>query len=968
MSNEDDIREIFRRAFEQSERRTINPETGEEEPPSGPPRRAARPALPSGWWRDRRLWIGLIIFLLFISFNWAVTTYTDWLWFQNVGFTDVWVKSWSTRVVSFLLFFIVAFAILRLNARFAVRGAVASSQSAFKPGEFSGFGLFLTAIALFLSFSFASAAGGMWEEFLLFLNRVNAGVNDPVFGRNLSFYFFELPVYSFLRSWLLPLLFFSLIGVVAIYAIHNLELLRASDWRPQTVAPLRRHAAILAAIIALLIAVGHLLERYTLLYSSRASDLVAGAGYTDVNVTLRILLLNATLMVIVALAFLLNISRLNLRLLVLAVGLWLFSLIVLSGILPSLVQRYVVEPNKLSRESPYLADNIEYTRRAFQLDEIETRDFGDVTPLTAEDLAENADALSNIRLWDYRVLPDNYEQLQALRQYYQFGDVDIDRYEIDGETRQVMLATRELDKSEAGLENQTWENLRLEFTHGYGIVMNPVDRFTRDGQPSFFISDIPSRSTIDLEVTRPEIYYGEEIALDDYVFAGSPRTEFSYPSGTTNVRTVYEGSGGVPLGGALNKLAFAIRFGDINILLNGDLTPETRIMFDRQIVERINKITPFLLLDPDPYMVLADDGRLFWMIDAYTVSQRYPYSEGRALNSIDPRLRSSASINYMRNAAKIVVDAYNGTVTYYVIGEDDPITATYAQVFPSLFRPIADMPASLQDNIRYPELMFRAQALQNLKYHMTDLNTFFNKEDLWVIPNETFRENSAAPIEPYYVNMRLPGEAQSEYLLIQPYTPANRDNMVAWMAARNDAPNYGELVVYTLPKQQVVDGPIQVEAQIEQDSDISPQLSLWNDGSSSAIRGNLIVIPINNSFLYVEPLYLQSEGGGSRPELKRVIVGSGGDVVMRETLGEALAALVDASQTAVIPTAGADSNEQPISLEGVEITEAVQQLIESANTNFEAAQAAQQAGDWAAYGEALELLEADLQQLLELSP
>ncbi|HFC12991.1 MAG TPA: UPF0182 family protein, partial [Anaerolineae bacterium] len=570
--------------------------------------------------------------------------------------------------------------------------------------------------------------------------------------KTLTFYFFELPVYSFVRGWFMPLLFFSLLAVVAIYATHNLEHLRTNPIHLQTLAPLRRHVAILAAILAVLIALGHFLDRYKLLLKNNGSQLVAGAGYTDINVTSRILLLNATLMLIVAVALLLNVRRLNLRLLFISVGLWFLSLFILTGILPSIVERYVVKPNQLTRESPYLQYNIDATRKAFGLDNIEVRDFGPVNPLTADDLNENADALTNIRLWDYRVLPDNYEQLQALRPYYRFGDVDIDRYEVDGVTRQVMLAVRELNKSALG--NQSWENVHLEFTHGYGLVMNPVDRFTRDGQPEFFISDIPPVSTTEIEVTRPEIYYGERNSADDIVFVGSPRGEFDYPFGETNERTNYTGTGGVPMGGFLRKLAFAIRFGEINTLINNDITPETRVMFNRNVVDRIKQITPdgFMLLDADPYVVVAD-GQIYWMVDAYTVSDSYPYSGG-----------TQSGINYIRNAAKIVVNAYDGSVTYYLVDQQDPLVSTYARAFPSLFRPLSEMPASLQAHIRYPEQMFRVQAGQYLKYHMTDLNVFFNKEDLWAIPKETFKENDSTEMEPYYVNLTLPGEDGSEYL------------------------------------------------------------------------------------------------------------------------------------------------------------------------------------------------------------
>ncbi len=955
-NNEDDIREIFRRAFEQSNP-PPRPNSPNEPPVNRPPIQ-----LPTGFLRSRRFWFFVIFLILLTSFNRIITAYTDWRWFQMVGYDSVWLTRIAAQLITFVIFFVLALTALMLNLRFALRGAEQSSPSSFLPGQYRGFRWFLRFVAGFFAFTLASAAATTWDEWLLYFNRAISPIVDPIFGRSLSFYFFELPIYNFMRGWLLPLTFFSGVAVVAIYAIHNIEPLRRGNWQPQMIAPLRRHIAILGAAFALLMAVGHYLARYGLVYDSSGNDLVAGAGYTDVNISARIYLLSATLMVVIAVALLLNIRRFNLRPLVAAVALWLISVIVLNGIVPAIIEQYVVLPNQLSREGQYLEHNIEFTRRAFGIDDVKEREFGTVTQVSAEDLAQNEAALKNMRLWDYRLLPQNYEQLQSLRTYYEFGDVDIDRYMIDGELRQVMLSARELDKS--ALPNSSWENLRLEFTHGYGIVMNPVDRFTRDGQPEFFISDIPPITTVDIPIDRPEIYYGERITSDDIVYVGNPeRGEFNYPSGATNVRTVYEGKGGVAVGGFFNKLAFVTRFGDWNALFNNDITPDTRLMFRRQILERIDAITPFLAYDFDPYLAVVD-GRLLWIVDAYTTDTRYPYAD-RFLSG-QPEDRNFNGINYIRNAAKITVDAYDGTVTYYLADESDPLVRSYAAAFPELFRPMSAMSPALRAHIRFPETLFRIQAQMYLEYHMTDVNVFFNQEDLWEIPLETFQDAGAAEqLEPYYVIFNLPGEEETEYLLIQPYTPSNKNNMVAWMAARNDGENYGELVAYVLPKQQVVDGPIQVEAQIEQDPEISQQLSLWNEGSSEAIRGNLIVIPLNNSFLYVEPLYLRSSGGGSRPELKRVIVASGGDVVMEDTLAEALAQLVNvrAAEIGNIVPLPEGGTEDDGGAAVVEVSDDLQTVIDSANANFNAAQEAQRAGDWAAYGEALERLEQDLNQL-----
>ncbi|MEM7798620.1 MAG: UPF0182 family protein, partial [Chloroflexota bacterium] len=534
-----------------------------------------------------------------------------------------------------------------------------------------------------------------------------------------------------------------------------------------------------------------------------------------------------------------------------------------------------------------------------------------------------------------------------------------------------MLAARELDK--ANLPNSAWVNERLEFTHGYGVVMNTVDRFTTQGRPEFFISDLPPISNIDIDVTQPEIYYGE--TMSDIVFAGSDLEEFNYPDANTNVYASYAGSGGVPLGGAFQRIAFALRFGETNLLFSQYITPETRVMFYRDIQTRIRQITPFLTLDSDPYIVISE-GRLYWIQDAYTTSNRYPYSAPIIYPDTGQR------INYIRNSVKIVVDAYNGEVDYYIVDqpESDPIIQAYDKIFPNLFQPFDDMPEGLKNHVRYPEQLFLIQTKQYLTYHMTDVQVFFTKEDLRQIPQEIF-DGDTVNMEPYYVMFRLPGETETEYLLIQPYTPSGKQNMIAWIAARNDPDTYGQLIAYEFPKQSLVVGPIQIEGFIDQEPAISEQFSLWDQRGSRIIRGNLIVIPLNDSFLYVEPVYLESETS-SLPELKRVIVASGERIIMRETLAEGLAALLDGTGSQIevaltdeiaVPESvvevevveeaveSTDSNEEVIDFPTSDATS--EELITLANQQFNAAQQAQQAGDWAAYGAEIEALEETLRQL-----
>ncbi len=941
-----DIPEVFRRAMEEAGWESNKGDGGGQRPPI--PR---RPQQPRG--SNRSFWIIGILFLLFISVNWVVSIYTDWLWFSEMNYQNVWLTRWSYQLLSFAAFFVVAFLILWGNWQLARRRAIKATPE-FYPRflQITGVKWILTGVALFLAFGFASSIAVRWDEFLLFLNRVPYGTADPLFGRDVSFYLFELPIYEALQQWTISLLLLTLLGTLAIYAVNNAVEIQRGQWRPQESPVLRQHVALLAALLLLLWASGYIFEIFNLNYSGRG--VVFGASYTDLNASLYALYGQLALMALAALIMLLNVFRLSLRPLLAAGALWLAVTLLVGGVYPAILQRYDVEPNELVRESPFIQYNIDYTRMAFNLDKIEVRDFGNIDPLDQQDITENRDVLTNIRLWDYRPLQATYTQLQALRPYYVFREVDIDRYLIDGQIRQVMLATRELDKTR--LPSRSWVNEKLEFTHGYGIVMNPVDKFTADGQPEFFIKNLPPESELELQVTRPEIYYGEQ--TNDEVYVGSDRDEFSYPSGNENVYTSYSGTGGVPLDTYLKRLAFAIRLGDANVLLSNEINAQTRVQLNRQIQIRIGEITPFLALDSDPYIVLTDEGNLIWIQDAFTLSDRFPYATPDSVNRI----------NYIRNAAKITVDAYNGTVTYYIADEEDPLIQAYSRAFPGLFKPLSELPENLQAHLRYPEDMFTLQTRQYLRYHMTDVRVFYNQEDVWQIPQEIY-QGGQQRVEPYYVVMRLPGELDSEYLLIQPLSPIGKDNMIAWMAVRNDPANYGELVVYELPKQELVFGPLQIESRINQDSFISQQFSLWDQGGSNVIRGNLLVIPLNNSFLYVEPIYLQADTS-ALPELKRVIVATDTRITMELTLDRALAALLLETPGEIV----LEGNGEPVVIETdaplvqtAPIDASVEELISAANAHFEAAEAAQRNGDWATYGTELAALEEALTRLLELT-
>ena len=959
MSRDDfDIPEVFRRAMEEAGWRGEGGDDGDGNDGGGDDdNRRPTPPSTNPVKFNRSIWIFGLILIVILSFNWVVNVYTDWLWFNELSYQNVWLTQWAVRVIVFVLAFIIASFLLIVNWLWARRRAIRNT-SPFNPQFLkpSGIAWLITGAALFLAFTFASAAASQWEELLLFFNRIPFNISDPIFNKDVGFYIFSLPIFEFIQGWFLSLILITLIGIIPIYAINQLPDIQRGRWRPQESVDLRRHVAMLGGLFLTLWAFGYILDVYNLLYSPRG--VVFGASYTDVNASLWALRAQFVFMILTAVAVFYNYFRFSLRPILITGGLWLAATFILGGVYPTFLQRYSVEPNEIVREGPYIEHNVNFTRHAFDLEKIEVRPWESVSDLSEQDLQFNEAVLKNVRLWDYRPLQRTYEQLQALRPYYQFSQIDIDRYEIDGEIRQVMLAGRELNKE--NLPAPSWVNRNLEFTHGYGIVMNPVDSITPDGQPEFFIQDLPPKSIIDLEVEKPEIYYGE--LTNDTVFVDSGREEFSYPSGNENVYSSYAGKGGVVLNSFIKRLAFAIRLGDTNVLLSDEIDSGTKVQFHRQIQERVHQIAPFLAMDQDPYIVALDD-RLVWIQDAYTTSTNYPYSTP-----------SPSGVNYIRNSVKVVIDAYDGTVNFYITDPEDPIIQAYDQALPGLFQSFAEFPPELISHIRYPQDLFDIQAQQFLAYHMTDTRVFYNKEDLWAIPSEIF-DGTEEPMEPYYVYLRLREEVDPEYLLIQPFTPSGKQNMISWMAARNDPEHYGELIVYELPKQELVFGPLQVEGRIDQEPEISQQFSLWDQRGSRVIRGNLLVIPINDSFVFVEPIYLLSDTS-ALPELKRVIVASDTRIAMRETLQEALVALLAVDPGEVVieqpvdetgatqdqSSSGTTETNPPLPLDAT-----VQQLIESANNHFVAAEQAQRNGDWAVYGAELKALNADLQRLMELS-
>jgi uncharacterized membrane protein (UPF0182 family) len=913
-----------------------------------------------------RLWAFFVIFIvIYLVAQFGIGLFTDFLWFQHLEFESIFLTAFWARIavglavgISFGILFWVNTFIARWQS---IRTVLFFSEDTLVAQNLVKWAIF--GVGLFLAWVVGTAASGNWLLFLRFLNQRSFNLTDPVFNMDVGFYVFSLPLYHFIQNWLIIALFLSLIGAVAVYALAQQNNL--SEGRIIVLPHVQLHLSILGGLIFLTFALGHWLGLFDLMYSARG--VAFGASYTDIAVSMPALWTMVAVAILAALILFVNTVLRRPALSLLAIFIWIIVGIIGTGFIPGIIQRYVVEPNELVREGPYIEHNIRFTNIAYGLDKLQERDFSRVDPLTQEAIAANETSLLNIPLWDYRPLQQTYQQIQEIRSYYRFYDVDLDRYMIDGKLRQVALSARELDKSQL---EPGWVTQQLQYTHGYGAVVNPINEVTKEGLPQLWIKDLPPASSVELAVERPEIYYGE--ATNDYVFVNTGEREFDYPSGNENVYTRYVGTGGVVLDSTLKRIAFALRLADPNMLLSQEFTPDSRVLLHRDIADRVRLVAPFLQYDQDPYLVIGDAGRLYWIQDAYTTSELFPYAE------------PIGNINYIRNSVKVVIDAYNGSLTFYVVDED-PLIKAYAAIFPRLFTPLSDMPEWMRAHLRYPEGLFRIQATLYQTYHMRDVNVFYNKEDLWQLPNETFSGNTQ-PVEPYYIILKLPGEEKSEFVLIQPFTPNNKDNLIAWLAARSDGESYGQLVVYRFPKQELIFGPLQIEGRIDQNPEISSQITLWDQGGSEVIRGNLLVLPIDNALLYVEPLYLRAENG-QIPELKRVILASGDRIVMRETLAESLEALFEGTDGQLL-TASADipadegstaSTEaaEPASTSDTATTETttpaniadkdIAELAQIASDRYEAAQQALQSGDWATYGEELAEMEAALKALIELT-
>jgi len=931
------------------------------------------------------LGFGLIAALIIWS---VISMYPDWLWFDNLGFSPIFMKMLFSKfgfglIVWFaliLLIYINLFAAKRLNPEY-VGGTHLKERESYA----AQFGLsertlntLIIAFILILSFVIASKSSNHWDLILRYLYQEPFGSSDPIFNKDIGFYIFSLPFYILIRNGLMLLVVVSL-AITAGWYLKNGALQIEGDLSPMDGAPpsmpsiivtpnAKKHLIFLCGILLLLMACGYYLKIFGLLYSIHGAAF--GASYTDVIIKVWAF----RILIFISLGFsvilIYNAFKIKMKSILISGAVWVASIVLLTYVIPPLAQKFIVKPNELAKESAFIDHNIKLTRDAYNLNKINEVDFNVSENLTLEDLEKNDATIQNIRIWDERPLLQTYRQLEALRPYYDFHNVDVDRYQIEGKYRQIMIAARELFSDQ--IPSNTWVNRHLKFTHGYGLVSSPVNEVTEEGLPNLFIKGLPPAFIPDMKVDRPEVYFGEK--TEDYVLIKTDEEELDYGKGDKNVYTIYKGEGGVLIGSFIRKLLFAIEFLDPQIFFTTSLNSESRIMYNRRIMNRVNIIAPFLNYDSDPYMVVSE-GKLFWILDAYTTSEMYPYSSRFLMPG------TNKYVNYIRNSVKVIVDAYNGKVSFYTLGEKDPILKTYESIFPHLFKPFNSMPEDLKKHVRYPKDLFKIQVRAYTKYHMEDVQVFYNQEDLWQVPDELYGDRRLE-MEPYYIMIKLPDEEKAEFFLMLPVTPFKKDNMIGWLAARCDQPDFGNLMVYKLPKKKLVYGPMQIEARVDQQTEISRELSLWDQRGSRVIRGNLLAIPVGDTFIYVEPVYLEAkqeeakpapaqqqprglfskpQDGGLRqakpkasaslPELKRVIVAFGNKIVMHERLDTALRSILSediipeqpATEKTIAPVISSDENLSDIAAKALDHYRKAKEYLRNEN--------------WAGYGKELEQLE-----------
>jgi uncharacterized membrane protein (UPF0182 family) len=951
----------------------------------------------TGGGRRRRLWLlilALVVVLILLSR--AAGVYLETLWYGSLGYESVYWTGFWYELALFPIFAVATAVVLRgafwlmerafVVSALAPRRVVVNNQPVFvKPARLLKPAAWI--VALIFGLGYGISMSESWQTFALWLNAPRTGDADPVFGRSLGFYLFTLPALDAVTSWATTLAFIVLCGACA-YALLGLiptgkDLRGTLTSKGGSDAPARvaayKAASTALAVLLVAVAVRVYLARFSFMFDDH--QIFSGVTYTEDHYLLPGLFIVAVALVVAAAVALVNaFSARRLRLLLAALALPVVVYVVAAIIVPGYVQSFVVKPNELERETPYIERNIAATRRAFNLERVEARDFPADTDAAAYALDANKPTLDNLRIWDYRALQATLRQVQEIRTYYDFNDVDIDRYKVGGQTTQMMLAARELDVAKLPASSRgNWINERLIYTHGYGVTMNPANGFTPEGRPQFVLSNMPTETSApDIKVTRPQIYFGEK--TDTTVYVNTRQKEFDYPLGDANASTTYEGKGGFEVGGFFRRWLLAWELDDLSRLpFADDVTPQSRVLMRRRIAERVQTLAPFLTYDSDPYVVVGDDGRLYWMIDAYTTTNTYPYS--RHYDA------AGGTINYIRNSVKVVVDAYDGSTSFYVFDKDDPLLRAYRNLFPKLFRDAAEMPETLRAHVRYPENLLTAQADAYSLYHTDDAKVFFQREDMWNVAREPApgqgsggnqdgsggQGGGAQPLEPYFALLQLPGgasggvEAAPEFTDVIVFTPASRDNLIGWMAGRSDGAEYGSLLVYKFPKTKLVNGPIQVNARIDQNAQLSSQLTLWNQQGSRVQRGNLLIVPLGRGLLYVEPIYLQAERS-PMPELRLVVLATQDRIAFAPTFAEALSSLFgnNAGAKPSQPSAGgAPQNAAPQqgapAQQGAAPTES--ELIDRAASDLADYQKLTAEGKLGEAGQKLESLKSTLEQL-----
>jgi hypothetical protein len=911
---------------------------------------------------NERRGFSFIVFVAIIGFSVAravATFFTNYLWFDSVNLNSVWIKILLTKGALVGATSLLAFIFIFTNLRLAVRATPVmdifesfESQdplSRFRAWTNERFLRYRLWGSIGLSLFLGAGASQLWEQVLLFLNQQSFGVTDPVFQADVSRYVFGLPLYRLFVSWGFQLVIFTSLIIVLFFVATGALQLRQGRL-PEVSSGAKAHLSVLLAFIAILKAFAYRLDSMELLYSPRGK--VFGASYTDVIAHLPALNLLILISLFGAVLLLVNIKRRGWLLPATAISLWLAVSIIVGGLVPAAIQRFRVVPDELNKELPYVENHIDYTRLAYGLDSIEEKSFAASPDLSQDDISNNKQTVDNIRLWDPTVLAETYSQLQEIRAYYALQEVDVDRYRINGELTQVMVAARELDQT--NLPAVGWVNERLQYTHGFGVVFSPANNVASQGQPDFYVKGVPATTTVaELEVEQPRIYFGESADSVEYVVVNSLQDEVDYPlstEGQSVAYTNYSGDGGVGIGSFFRRLGFALRYSELNLLISNQLSDDSKLIMERNIVSRVKKAAPFLYTDNDPYLALID-GNLFWIIDMYTVSDKYPYAQPADTRRINENSGLPVNFNYLRNSVKAVVNAYDGTMNFYVVDENDPIMTAYNDIFPDLFSPKSEMSSELLDHIRYPEDLFTIQSDMYRDYHMTDPRVFYADEDPWVIPSDSsttprvatlrgeFTEIGFKPMLPYYLLMSLPGETDLSYLIFQPFNPENRPNMQSFLVADADPENYGQLIDFRLPKGEFVDGPSQVATRINQDPDISQIFTLLDQQGSSVIKGNLFVVPINQSILYYQPIYLQGEQN-PLPEFKFVVVVFQDRIIMSETLSEALASIF--GDELISDVVEESESESPLD------------LLAKATTAFEQAQEQLQKGNLGKYQELID--------------